>query len=100
MAVLAQGFNTYGLFCCIAQFFNIEFGQLFKNLGLLGFVGTIFGVANEALFGRDDVVELSGDTGGIGQLLAGVLEVNGHRGRLRRVTDRSARYLLFPSHFN
>ncbi len=60
---------------------------------MLGFVGAVLGVADEALFGGDDVVELGRDAGGIGKLLAGVLEVDGHGCRLRRVTDR----LLFLS---
>jgi hypothetical protein len=33
---------------------------------------------------------LGGDAGGIGQLLTDILEVNGHSGRLLRVTDRCA----------
>ncbi len=60
---------------------------MFKDLGLLGFVGAVLGVADEALFGGDDVIALGGDAGGIGTLLAGVLEVDGHGCRLRRVTD-------------
>ncbi len=66
VAVLAQGFNADGLFGGITEFFDIELGQLFKDLGLLGLIGAVLGVADEALFGGDDVVELGGDAGGIG----------------------------------
>ena len=88
MAKFAQGFNADRCFGGIFELVDIELCELFEDLRLLGAVGAIAGVLEEALFCRDDVGEIVRDPGGIGYLFAGVLEVNGHAGRLRRVTDR------------
>ena len=55
---------------------------------MLGLVGALFGVADKALLSCDDIGEFVGDASRICELLASILEVNGHGWRLRRVTDR------------
>ena len=61
--------------------------QSLADLVLLSLVGAGAGGSDEALLGRDQIGEGLLDPKGFGSLVAGVFEVKGHRGRLRRLTD-------------